>query len=391
MSSPGMEIALSLSEAMRKTNPYNEKPESPFFELLADAEEIKIRELCPENKQKLASAVEKSLENWENGDDGTHRTFFVHIKAKPPKAAVSPTPEEAPANRVYLLRSADLLLADSDYVLARNIYSYLLKSNIRDVDALKGLGICFARLGEVTSARKCFKALLEISNREECWIWLGQCHVAEGDDAQAVDCFRKITNPSALSPSEQFDLCREMGNCLTRCGKLDEAWSAYHSALELQPASDIIYVNLGTLELQRNHPAVALSCFNKAVELNPQNSRAYCGLGLVAVGKDDAAGAEKAFCMALNIDSQNQVALFQLVNLAQKSATYSGAEERLQTFLSKDPKHAEARYALASLLFRQGEWTRCERELDTLLSTSPDHAKARALREELSSNRHAPT
>jgi len=350
---------------------------SPFFDLLAEAEEIKIREVPPEAEAPNANT----------------RTFLIRI-TNPPAPVVpekkAPDAKDTPENRNYLLKSADLLVIDKDYILARNIYSYLLKLNLRDEAAMKGLGTCFLRLGDNASAKKCFRALHEISRSPESRLWLGNCLVAEGQEASALEEFRKIEDPSKLNASDQFDLYREMGNCETRAQKYEAAWAHYHQALKLNPQSDIIHVNLGTLELQRQNPDIALSYFMMALKQNPNSSRAHCGLGLVALVKKDLATAKKEFETSLDFDSQNLVSLFQLIHLSAEDDDVVTIRAHIDRYLQKDPRQADVRYAFAVLLFRDGEWSACNKEISALLAIDPNHSKAKALRDQLTSHKHLP-
>lgn len=362
---------------MQKTTPSPTTSGSPFFDLLAEAEEIKIREVPPE-----AEAPQSNC-----------RTFLIRITNPPaptPAPAKPSESKETPENRNYLLKSADLLVVDKDYILARNIYSYLLKLNIRDEAAMKGLGTCFLRLGDNGSAKKCFRALHEISRSPESQLWLGNCLVAEGQEAAALEEFRKIEDPTRLSVSDQFDLHREMGNCETRAQKYEAAWAHYHQALKLNPQSDIIHVNLGTLELQRQNVDIAYSYFTMALKQNPKSSRAHCGLGLVAVAKKDLGIAKKEFELSLDLDSQNLVALFQLVHLSAEEENIGDIRTRIEAYLQKDPRQCDVRYAFAVLLFRDGEWAACSKEISALLALDPQHAKAKALRDQLTSHKHLP-
>lgn len=378
-------LLFSLSPMQKSLTKSGLAETSPFFDLLAEAEEIKIREVS-EDKPKGAAALAGEL--LSTPDDS--RTFLVRIKSKPaPPPAVEPGNEKAdPQNRTYLLKSAELLLVDADYVLARNIYSYLLKLNIRDTEAMQGLGLCFMRLGDTVSARKCFKALHELSSGEQSFLWLGQCFVLENNDAAAIDQFSRISQPQLLSKTDQFELYKELGNCETRKGHLDQAWSFYHKALEIQPSSDVIHVNLGTLEMQRNHPDIALSYFKMALQFNARNSRAHCGMGLAAVAKQDKTLARQHFLTALDLDSQNILAIFQLASLLAPGEKADDVKSRVAQYLLKDPKHAEVKYLQAVLLFREGNWVASEKEAEAVLALDPNHAKAKTLRDQLKSNKH---
>ncbi len=340
--------------------------ESPFFNLLADADEVQIREVSTDKDPKEL------------------RTFYVHIKTPPPAPKPAAT-EKTPYESDHLLQSAELLLENSDYLLARNVYSYLLQQNLRDAAALRGLGICLFRLGEVVSSRKCFRALTELFKSQEAEYWMAIGYLAEGKDPIAASHFDKIGNPETLKVDIRFDFHKNYGNCLTRLGLLDRAQAQYLKALELVPTSDTIHVNLGTLLIQRHEWQQAAARFTRALELNPNSGKAECGLGLTSLAQNDTTRAKKHFNRSLDLDCQNLVALHQLLELTSSSDELTAIKGRLRSFLEKEPNHADSHYALAVLLFKEGSWKLCEMHAARALEIDPRHARAMKLRSDLTS------
>jgi tetratricopeptide (TPR) repeat protein len=340
---------------------------SPFLQLLSDAAEVSIEEVpSPENK----------------------RAFVVLIKPKELRKPLPPPVEPPGPSRDYLLSNAALLVDNRDFVLARNLYSYLLKQNIRDPQALKGLGLCLYRLGETTSSKKCFRALWEIHKVPEALFWVGMCHISNKDDRVAVETFRQILSPEALPDSLPFELYKELGNCLTRLGEAKLAQEAYQKALALEPTSDVIWVNQGTLEIQQLHFSEAAANFRKAIELNPASAKAYCGLGLIAMEGNSPEDAREAFEKALELDSQNVLALSQLLAVSETPAQLKSLKIYLFRFLESDSKNLEIRFALAAVLFKERNWGACEQALAALLKIDPAHSNAKKLRDELTSHKH---
>ncbi|MEZ4749703.1 MAG: tetratricopeptide repeat protein [Bdellovibrionota bacterium] len=83
----------------------------------------------------------------------SQRTFVLNIQPKN-TGTPSAAPEAAPQYSCeYLIENARLLLQNGDFLLAQNLYSRLLQSNIQDAEALKGLGICLLKLGDRPKAK----------------------------------------------------------------------------------------------------------------------------------------------------------------------------------------------------------------------------------------------
>jgi len=267
-----------------------------------------------------------------------------------------------------------------------NLCSYLLKENQRDAEALKGLGICLFRLGDNTSARKCFQALLTQTHDEEALYWLGSIGIACGDDALAISHFQDLAHPEQLPPILRFTFFKELGNSLTRRGNLEAAEQSYRSALALEPMSDTIHVNLGTMEVQRGRSEEASAHFTRALEINPKNGRARCGLGILAFSREDFACAEREFLATLDIETHNLVALHHLLVIAHRHNDFSRVKEKLLEFVKNGARNADIHYALAVVLLKDSDWRGCERELKASLEINSSHVKARKLLDEVNGN-----
>jgi tetratricopeptide (TPR) repeat protein len=363
------------------------KPESKFFDILSTAEEIHVREVPVDARRSIYASVDKTLGNFEKENSDEYHSFVVQVRNPRPTKPVLPEVKGELKNRARLLESAKLLIAHSELLLARHVYSYILKANIKDREGLEGLGTCLLRLGDPTAAKKCFKALWEIYRTPDALLYFGICLSHEGQDAAALECFQKIQNRDLLTPDLRFEYCKELGNSQTRLGQLEEANQNYQQALNLKPNSDILYVNLGTLELQRKQYDLCQTYFEKAFELNPKNAKAICGVGLAAMSRGDFEGAKTRFEAALDIDSQSLVALNQLFHISQGLDDSSFLKPRLLKFLDVQPKNAEVRAWLATCYFHEGRWRECEHEVDTILEIHRAHPQATKLKEALTQNR----
>jgi tetratricopeptide (TPR) repeat protein len=315
----------------------------------------------------------------------TGREFVVFVRSTERPVSVNPLEGQTTE---YILESAGLLLKSGDFLLARNLYSYVLKKDLKDPTALKGLGTCFLRLGEVGSARRCFKALWELFHKEDSLLFLAQCSIQEKDDRSALELLNKIKSPSFLPREERYEYYKELGNCYTRAADYEKAESAYAQALNLGPTNEAAYVNLGTMEIQRERFDLALFYFKRAVQINPASSKGHCGIGIATLAAGDLEQARDAFLKALDLDNLNVLALHQLAALCDVLPLAAQVIGRIQQYLKVDPKNRELRFCLAALLFKRNEWSSCERELDEILKAAPGHERAQRLKKELISNRH---
>jgi tetratricopeptide (TPR) repeat protein len=379
--------ARSGEQMPKEISPKNDR-ESSFVQLLSQADEIRVREVPEPAKQVVYSSVDKVLEEFEKDTNGVeYRSFVVQVKKHRQPVTASKAPSIS-QDREYLLRNAGVLLENSELLLARHIYSYLLKENIRDKEALSGLGQCLLRLAESQAAKKCFRAIWELYQDEEAAVYLGQCLSNEGEELPALEILRKINSPQNLKLSLRFDYHKLRGNIETRLGLFEEANHHYQHALALQPSSDIVYVNLGTLELQRQNADLAEMYFERAVEINPANAKASCGLGLTLMTRHDFEGAKNRFIETLEKDPYHVVALAQLFCLAQAMDDHRFFRPRLLKFLETYPNHIDGHYWHAACLYRERKWNECEKVVDRVLELNKSHFQAQKLKESLTQNRH---
>ncbi len=352
-----------------------------LLELIESADRVEVKELSfDKDNEKLRGFKE--------------RAFVVRIQSQPKDSTdrPKPTPSQQTANkneqREYLLRNGEVLLQNRDYLLARNIYSQLLTENIRDLDALRGLGVCLYHLGDRRSSRKCFQALWELHQNADALVWLGRCFAQEGNDKAALEAFSRVVEPVILTDEDRFDFLKEFGNCHLRQGNFEEAGSIYLRAKAVNPHSDAIFVNLGMLDFHCGRLSPAKGHFLNALRRNAKSAKAYCGLGLVALQEKQYGSAEQHFLEALNLDPQNQVALLQLVVIAYHNEAYAEVRKRVEAFLQKDPKNVPVLYAYAGILFKSSEWKKSEEILDKVLVLAPQHEKAQQLKKAIGENRH---
>ncbi|MBI4404101.1 MAG: tetratricopeptide repeat protein [Deltaproteobacteria bacterium] len=380
-----MKIAFLVFATMEAMTP---QPNRAFLDALSQAEEVRIREVPLSKRNKLVFSLQEILRDFDGQyHTDTHRAYLVRLKVKPS------LPNEAPLEKVSedeWSHYADLLIENGDYLLARNIFSYQLQRDLRDPRALKGLGTCLFKLSDKAAAKKCFKALWELHRQPAALCWLGFCALAEHDDEQALEYFNQAAHgePKHLTDNERFELYKELGNCFARMEEFSKAIDEYEKAAAINPSSDTLFVNRGTVELHRNNLASAAEFFKKAAELNPKNSKAICGLGLVAMTGENLDCAETEFERALDIDICNTPALFQLVSISHVKGDFTRVKRRLRAFLLNEPKNVQGRYLLGAILFKEGAWKESEKEVDAVLALQVNHIEANRLKEQLVLNKH---
>jgi len=348
---------------MEFTHLSNPVDNSPFFALMSDAEQIQVQEVSD-----AASP--------QTGE----KAFLVKIR---PRLGSHVTKNES-----ELLANAQLLLANGDYLLARNLFSFILRKNLRDEKAMDGLGVCFLRLKETIAAKKCFKALWEMHQKSKYVVYLGMCYLAEENDEAALSLFQQVSDENSLDSNLKFDFQKAYGNLLMAKDRWNEAELRYLKALQLIPNSAAVLANLGTLEVQRKNHRKAEEYFTKALLAEPANSRAHFGLGLVQWENQNIMGATQSFEKALDCDSKNTLALRYLIKIHENSSNKVELKKRIFQFLDQEPNNGEIRFQLARILMQENRFAEASEQADKAFRLLPQDERVQSLKKLLIQNRH---
>ena len=99
-----------------------------------------------------------------------------------------------------------------------------------------------------------------------------------GDDRGAAQAAEHGMHEDGMVPQ----LHKNLGDCLYRAGRYDEALEAYSRAIKLNPAlGDDVYFKLGNIRFKRQERDQAVACWERALALNPDNDRIRTNLDLV--------------------------------------------------------------------------------------------------------------
>jgi tetratricopeptide (TPR) repeat protein len=242
----------------------------------------------------------------------------------------------------------------------------VLRRNSNHVEAIRWMGWCFKQEGDYENALKCYEQLAQRRVTDQDLFELGEVYYALKRDAEAQTTWLDALGQADAESPRLFDLHKNLGNVFTRTGDYDSAEENYNKALTIRPWSDVLQVNLGSLNFQKQNYKVALEYFKKGVELNHFNDKAWCGVALVAREMNDPEWAVSALKKCLDINPYNLTAIQLLVNWGQADFNWDDSIEKIRIYLDKFQDDADLLYALAGLLFQKGDIEGCETELTRL-------------------------
>ena len=274
------------------------------------------------------------------------------------------------------LKNARLLMKNGEYSLALNLIREALSINSKSGDAIKLLGECFLGQGKTQEAIQCFKSLVKIDVSFDSLNMLAKAYYSNGDDNSALDFYMKALEMQVFDDVVLFEIYKNIGNIYVRAGDLDTARENYNKAYTINPDSEVLLVNFGTLEIQQSHWGEAVDFFRRAVKINPSFDKAWMGLALVhrEYGDHELAWANIEKCLDYN--PQNDIALKMAVGWAFRDGKTQKIISRLEDYLEKNGSDISVSILLAQILYDVGQVKHARLEIERVLSFEPTNVAA---------------
>jgi Flp pilus assembly protein TadD len=286
-------------------------------------------------------------------------------------------------NTEFLLRNARLLFHSSEFQLAANIYSTLLRENERPDTASHWLGRCLEAQGKDAEACSLYERSIQFKATLEAYQRLASLHIRRSRDKEAAQTLVRASTLKEVDQSTRYELLKAAGNCWSRADLRKEAEAAYREALKLRGGSDSVLTNLGALLVKEGRLSEAKECFQKAIATNSKNDRAHSGLGSAFYALGEKRQAHDTFARALELRLENSHAIFHLVKCAFELKTYATAARIVGEYIQVAPVNIPLLYSLAGLQYHLGRVDEARATTNQLLQLKPEHAGAKDLKKVL--------
>ena len=144
-------------------------------------------------------------------------------------------------------------------------------------------GVAYFRLGLFDSSQYYLKkaevVLLKYPNQQEVqslYNSFGALYYEAGNYSQSINYFRKavqlnLSNRQINKNSSDYSYKSNIASALRRMGRYDEAVSMYKSLIPLKITINEVFINLGTIYLEKNQPDSALHYLSKVGEVTGNN------------------------------------------------------------------------------------------------------------------------
>ncbi len=280
-----------------------------------------------------------------------------------------------------LMKNAQILIDAREMRLALNILRNILMRQPEHADALQKMGECLRDEGRYEEALKCFRALAKTAKKVDAQVLIAETLYLSERDQMALASYREVLKSVIDDSSRLFEIYKNVGNIHVRAGDFESAEEFYNKAYILNPTSDALMVNYGTLEIQRDNLGEAVQRFRRAVEFNPENDRGWVGLALVHRQMGDQELAWANVQRALDINKRNRTAIRLVVEWGGVDHDFSIAITRLQEYLAIECEDAEMSFTLAKILTHTGRLWEARIEIERVLALDPAIEGAEAVKQ----------
>lgn len=262
-------------------------------------------------------------------------------------------------------------------------YYCLLQKDPFDSSAALKLSELLKQRGHDDEVVRVLENLIDIDSCFTTHFALAEAYFNVGRNTEAL---RELYHATLVLPEDnglQFECFKLQGNVFVRLGDYDSAEDAYNRAYRIDPQSDVLEVNLGTLCLQRGQWDEALDRFRRAIALNSKNDKAWIGLALVHRTKGDVELSWGNIEAALEYNPMNETAIGLALDWSVAEGREFRALEFIRQFLVEGGWSERFSLAFSLLAWRRGEVLAATLELERLLAVNPRNEQAMALRTEM--------
>ncbi len=195
---------------------------------------------------------------------------------------------------------------------------------------------------------------------------------SKGVDGKAYQEYMACINSGSYNPSLLFTSYKNIGNILVRSGDLEGAEEYYNKAFTIEPDSDVLLVNLGTLEVQKQNFEKALERYRMAVDINPLNQRGWVGLAIVHREYGDMILSWGNLEKSLDINPSDETALELMVQWGIKDSKFDSLILRLENYLHINSQNTHMRGILARVFIIGGRLFQAKSCIEECIKQSPD-------------------
>lgn len=144
----------------------------------------------------------------------------------------------------------------------------------------------------------------EIKQKISPWALKAQLAGMKGDSELELRSYLKAVEEQP----EHSTIWLNLGTCLKKMGKLNEAYSCYEKGLKYDDKDELLWLNKGDVLQQVSRYKEAMECFEKVIEIDPDIDDAWVGIGVIHLNLKKFEESLKNLDKALKINPNNPLA-----------------------------------------------------------------------------------
>ncbi len=195
------------------------------------------------------------------------------------------------------------------------------------------------------------------------------------DDGNHQEALLEYRNAFHLA-QDDAEICRQIGECLIRLNRREEAVTLFKRAIELDPKNWQNHLTLARIGIESNDIDFARSHAEAATEINSDAVEAWLIVGLCNQHQGVPESIRDVLATVEKLQIENSVSFTYAGFLYSDLGNFVQAQEHYQTAIELDPENFDARIGLANLFGKQDDFDQAEAQLNTILQSVPGHLKA---------------
>lgn len=351
--------------------------ENPIFALnnsqreeLADtsilSKDIRSRPQTPSLKAFPLSQQSKAVKSFEEDSEVQHSNSVDFSSDIEPHVAMD--------NWIPVV---DEYIRINDISAAHSVLQKIFAKDPYNIVAMELLATCLKKEKQIENALRIRLEMERLGDKDfHNLTSIGHLYIELGQEDKSESYFSMAIRRQPTSQLALFELEKSWGNVCLRSGDIESCEEHYNRAFSINPHSDVLLVNYGTLEIQKGEYAKALKRFRMAVDLNAHNDKAWMGLSLVHRQYGDLDLSWGNLEKSLDINPGNETAIQLMMEWGLKDGLLDRVISRVDRYLHLYPDNLDLVLALAKLLYCTNRLMPAKLEVERVLSFEPNHSAA---------------
>ncbi len=226
------------------------------------------------------------------------------------------------------------LINEKKFEEAKKELAEIIKSDEKNVEALKLLGLCHINLGEFKEGQRVFETVVKYKDDASSWFYLANCYDNRDDYLHAIAAYEEVLRMR----SSYVDAYKNLAVVYVKNKEPQKAVDTVKKALDYVTDDYTVYYIAGTACMALKKFDEAVEFLEKAIGLNPEHSQLYNNLGTCYVTIGNLDKAYENFLKASEYDPENSITYFNMASILQLQNKHKEACEFFKKAYMLEPQ-----------------------------------------------------